>query len=79
MTDARLYDRTEIFGPVLTVIRAKTFEQALAIINDNPYGNGASIFTSSAVVARKFEKNVLAGQVGVNVPIVNVSHHASGS
>ena len=59
----------EIFGPVLVVVKAKTLDEALEVINKNRYGNGAAIFTQSGATARKFERNVEAGQIGINVPI----------
>ncbi|KDQ63422.1 hypothetical protein JAAARDRAFT_29451 [Jaapia argillacea MUCL 33604] len=59
----------EIFGPVLTVITADTLDEALAIINENKYGNGTAIFTQSGATARKFENQVEVGQIGINVPI----------
>lgn len=59
----------EIFGPVLVVIPADTLDDALAIVNANPYGNGTAIFTQSGATARKFEREVEVGQVGINVPI----------
>ena len=59
----------EIFGPVLSVISADTLDDALDIINANPYGNGTAIFTQSGATARKFETRVEVGQVGINVPI----------
>jgi malonate-semialdehyde dehydrogenase (acetylating)/methylmalonate-semialdehyde dehydrogenase len=59
----------EIFGPVLVVMRADTLEEALEIINRNPFGNGTSIFTSSGAAARKFQREVAVGQVGINIPI----------
>lgn len=59
----------EIFGPVLLVLRAKTLEEAIAIINSNPYGNGTSIFTRSGWAARKFQREIDVGQVGINIPI----------
>ena len=61
--------KEEIFGPVLLVIRAKDLDEALNIVNNNPYGNGTSIFTSSGAAARKYQHNVEVGQVGVNIPI----------
>ena len=61
--------KEEIFGPVLLVMEAKDLDEAIAIINDNPYGNGTSIFTSSGYSARKFQNEIEAGQVGINVPI----------
>ncbi|KAI0076238.1 methylmalonate-semialdehyde dehydrogenase [Panus rudis PR-1116 ss-1] len=66
--DMRCY-REEIFGPVLIVVTADTLDDALSIINANPYGNGTAIFTQSGATARKFENEVEVGQVGVNVPI----------
>jgi len=59
----------EIFGPVLVVLNADTLDDALKIINDNPYGNGTAIFTTNGATARKFTHNVECGQIGVNVPI----------
>ncbi len=64
----RVY-REEIFGPVLCVVRAASLDDALAIINEHEYGNGASIFTRDGAHARYFERNVRAGMVGINVPI----------
>ncbi|KAI4363978.1 hypothetical protein MLD38_020127 [Melastoma candidum] len=61
--------KEEIFGPVLLCMRADSFEEALEIVNKNKYGNGASLFTSSGVAARKFQTEIEAGQVGINVPI----------
>jgi len=59
----------EIFGPVLGCMTADTLDEAIELVNSNPYGNGAALFTSSGVHARKFEAEIEAGQVGVNVPI----------
>lgn len=67
-TDMSLY-KEEIFGPVLVLMTAKDLDEALAIINANPFGNGTSIFTHSGYAARHFQSNVLVGQVGINVPI----------
>ncbi|KAI0375415.1 methylmalonate-semialdehyde dehydrogenase [Pilatotrama ljubarskyi] len=67
-TTMRCY-REEIFGPVLIVLKADTLDDALAIINENRYGNGTAIFTQSGATARKFEREVEVGQVGINVPI----------
>lgn len=61
--------KEEIFGPVLCIVKAPTLEEALKIINANEYGNGTSIYTSSGAAARKFEREVEVGQVGVNIPI----------
>ncbi|KDE06011.1 methylmalonate-semialdehyde dehydrogenase [acylating] [Microbotryum lychnidis-dioicae p1A1 Lamole] len=59
----------EIFGPVLTIVKAKDLDDAIQLINRNRYGNGTAIFTQSGATARKFEKNVEAGQIGINTPI----------
>jgi malonate-semialdehyde dehydrogenase (acetylating)/methylmalonate-semialdehyde dehydrogenase len=59
----------EIFGPVLIVLRANTLEEAIALVNANPYGNGTAIFTNSGGAARRFEEEIQVGMVGVNVPI----------
>jgi malonate-semialdehyde dehydrogenase (acetylating)/methylmalonate-semialdehyde dehydrogenase len=61
--------REEIFGPVLVVVRVPTLDEALALVNDNPYGNGTAIFTRSGSAARRFEQDVHVGMVGINVPI----------
>ncbi|KAG5010468.1 hypothetical protein AAZX31_07G168900 [Glycine max] len=61
--------KEEIFGPVLLFMEADSLEEAINIINSNKYGNGASIFTTSGVAARKFQTEIEAGQVGINVPI----------
>lgn len=67
-TKMSLY-REEIFGPVLVCMQADSLEEAIAIINRNPYGNGTSIFTASGGAARKFQHEIQVGQVGINVPI----------
>jgi malonate-semialdehyde dehydrogenase (acetylating)/methylmalonate-semialdehyde dehydrogenase len=59
----------EIFGPVLCLMAASTLDEAIALINANPNGNGTAIFTQSGAAARKFEEEIDVGQVGVNVPI----------
>ncbi|KAI9110393.1 hypothetical protein K1719_018553 [Acacia pycnantha] len=61
--------KEEIFGPVLLFMEADSLEEAINIVNRNKYGNGASIFTTSGVAARKFQTEIEAGQVGINVPI----------
>eukprot|EP01064_Diplonema_japonicum_P030116 TRINITY_DN502_c1_g1_i1.p1 TRINITY_DN502_c1_g1~~TRINITY_DN502_c1_g1_i1.p1 ORF type:complete len:526 (+),score=212.78 TRINITY_DN502_c1_g1_i1:64-1578(+) len=66
--DMRCYTE-EIFAPVLCIMSAETLDDALNIINNNPYGNGTAIFTSSGAAARKFQHEVDAGQIGINVPI----------
>ncbi len=71
--------RDEIFGPVLTVTRVATYEEAVRMINDNPYGNGTAIFTRDGGAARQFQFDVNVGMVGVNVPIpVPVSYYSFG-
>ncbi len=59
----------EIFGPVLLAMHVESLEDALEIVNNNPYGNGTSIFTSSGAAARKYQHEVEVGQVGINIPI----------
>ena len=59
----------EIFGPVLAVLRAQTLEQAIKLVNENPYANGTAIFTESGGAARRFAAEIQVGMVGVNVPI----------
>lgn len=59
----------EIFGPVLSVLRVDTYDQALELINSNPYGNGTAIFTNDGGAARRFQNEVEVGMVGINVPI----------
>ena len=61
--------RDEIFGPVLSVLRLGSLDEALELIDANPYGNGAAIFTSNGGAARRFQQEVTAGMVGINVPI----------
>ncbi|HLI96060.1 MAG TPA: CoA-acylating methylmalonate-semialdehyde dehydrogenase, partial [Candidatus Baltobacteraceae bacterium] len=71
--------RDEIFGPVLVNVRAKSLDDALAIIRANPYGNGTSIFTRSGAAARRFQSEVDVGMVGINVPIpVPVGYYSFG-
>jgi len=59
----------EIFGPVLVCLFADTLDDAISMINDNPYGNGTALFTQSGAAARKFQSEIDVGQVGINVPI----------
>jgi len=61
--------KDEIFGPVLVVLRAKTLDEAIALVNRNPYGNGTALFTSSGGAARRFQDEIEVGMVGINVPI----------
>jgi malonate-semialdehyde dehydrogenase (acetylating)/methylmalonate-semialdehyde dehydrogenase len=66
--DMQIYQQ-EIFGPVLCCMSVETLEDAIALVNRNPYGNGTSIFTSSGAAARKYQHEIEVGQVGINVPI----------
>jgi malonate-semialdehyde dehydrogenase (acetylating) / methylmalonate-semialdehyde dehydrogenase len=69
----------EIFGPVLSVVRMDTYADAVRVVNENPYGNGAAIFTRDGGAARQFQFDVEAGMVGINVPIpVPVSYYSFG-
>jgi malonate-semialdehyde dehydrogenase (acetylating)/methylmalonate-semialdehyde dehydrogenase len=71
--------KDEIFGPVLGVSRVETYDDALRMVNENPYGNGTAIFTRDGGVARQFQFDVQAGMVGVNVPIpVPVAYYSFG-
>ena len=74
----RVY-REEIFGPVLSVLRVPTFDEGLAMINRNPYGNGTAIFTNDGGASRRFHEEVTAGMVGINVPIpVPMAYYSFG-
>lgn len=69
----------EIFGPVLSIVRVSSYEEGLGIINDGKYGNGTAIFTNDGGAARRFQREVQVGMVGVNVPIpVPVAYHSFG-
>jgi malonate-semialdehyde dehydrogenase (acetylating)/methylmalonate-semialdehyde dehydrogenase len=71
--------RDEIFGPVLVVTRVDTLDEAIALINANPYGNGTAVFTASGEAARRFQREVTVGMIGVNVPIpVPMAYHSFG-
>jgi malonate-semialdehyde dehydrogenase (acetylating)/methylmalonate-semialdehyde dehydrogenase len=75
---SRVYD-DEVFGPVLSVVRVATYDDAVRLVNDNPYGNGVAIYTRDGGVARQFQFAVEAGMVGVNVPIpVPVAYYSFG-
>ncbi|QLE98388.1 CoA-acylating methylmalonate-semialdehyde dehydrogenase [Neptunomonas phycophila] len=67
-TDMSIYQE-EIFGPVLIALEVETLDEAIKLINDNPYGNGTSMFTSSGAAARKYQHEIKVGQVGINVPV----------
>jgi malonate-semialdehyde dehydrogenase (acetylating) / methylmalonate-semialdehyde dehydrogenase len=71
--------RDEIFGPVLSVVRTDSYDEAVRLVNENPYGNGTAIFTRDGGVARQFQFDAQAGMVGVNVPIpVPVAYYSFG-
>ncbi|MGI8789537.1 MAG: CoA-acylating methylmalonate-semialdehyde dehydrogenase [Actinomycetota bacterium] len=77
-TDMDVYTN-EIFGPVLSVVRAETVDDAIDVINANPYGNGTAIFTSDGGAARKFMRKVKVGMIGINVPVpVPMAYHSFG-
>ncbi len=77
-TDSDVY-KHEIFGPILSIIRVPSYEEGLALINRSPYGNGTAIFTNDGGAARRYQHEVEAGMVGVNVPIpVPVAYHSFG-
>jgi malonate-semialdehyde dehydrogenase (acetylating)/methylmalonate-semialdehyde dehydrogenase len=69
----------EIFGPVLSVVRVESYEEALALVNDHPYGNGTAIFTNDGGAARRYQHEVEVGMVGINVPIpVPMAYYSFG-
>jgi malonate-semialdehyde dehydrogenase (acetylating)/methylmalonate-semialdehyde dehydrogenase len=69
----------EIFGPVLSVLRVDTYEQALDLVNGNDYGNGTAIFTNDGGAARRFQNEVEVGMIGINVPIpVPMAYYSFG-
>tara|TARA_B100002019_G_C21036908_1_gene482474 strand:- start:88 stop:738 length:651 start_codon:yes stop_codon:yes gene_type:complete len=77
-TDMKIYQE-EIFGPVLSIIRVKSFEEGLKIINNHQFANGVSIFTKNGKFARDFSRKIEVGMVGINVPIpVPVAFHSFG-
>jgi len=77
-TDMSIYT-DEIFGPVLAVVRVATYDDALDLINANPYGNGTAIFTNDGGAARRFQNEVEVGMVGVNVPVpVPMAYYSFG-
>lgn len=67
-TEMDIYQE-EIFGPALLLLKADSLDEAIKIINNNPYGNGTSIFTNSGAAARKFQHEIEVGQIGINIPI----------
>jgi malonate-semialdehyde dehydrogenase (acetylating)/methylmalonate-semialdehyde dehydrogenase len=71
--------RDEIFGPVLSVLRADSVDEAIRLVNTNPYGNGTAVFTSSGEAARRFMRGVQVGMIGINVPIpVPMAYYSFG-
>jgi malonate-semialdehyde dehydrogenase (acetylating) / methylmalonate-semialdehyde dehydrogenase len=71
--------KEEIFGPVLSVVRSDSVDEAIGLINSNPYGNGTAIFTSSGEAARRFQRGVNVGMIGINVPIpVPMAYYSFG-
>ncbi|MEN9710340.1 MAG: hypothetical protein RL441_332, partial [Actinomycetota bacterium] len=77
-TDMTIYT-DEIFGPVLSVVRIKSYDEGLKLINDHEYGNGTAIFTNDGGAARRFQNEVKVGMVGINVPIpVPVAYYSFG-
>jgi malonate-semialdehyde dehydrogenase (acetylating)/methylmalonate-semialdehyde dehydrogenase len=76
--DSPLYT-DEIFGPVLSVVRVDTYDEAVRLVNDNPYGNGTALFTRDGGAARRFQYDAVCGMVGINVPIpVPVAYYSFG-
>lgn len=77
-TTSRAYEE-EIFGPVLSIVRVKTYEEAIELINSGRFGNGTAIFTNDGGAARRFQHEVQVGMIGINVPIpVPVAYHSFG-
>lgn len=77
-TDMTIYT-DEIFGPVLSTVRYEHFDDAIQLINDNPYGNGTAVFTNDGGAARKFQNEIQVGMVGINVPVpVPLSFYSFG-
>jgi len=76
--DMRIY-KEEIFGPVLSVVRAKTYDEGVALVNDHEFGNGVAIYTRDGDTARDFASKIQIGMVGINVPIpVPLAYHTFG-
>ena len=77
-SDMDVYQQ-DIFGPVLSVVRSDNVDEAIALVNANPYGNGTAIFTSSGEAARRFQRGVHVGMVGINVPVpVPMAYYSFG-
>ncbi len=77
-TDSKVY-LDEIFGPVLSIVRVNSYEEGIALINSSQYGNGSAIFTNDGGAARRFQREVQTGMVGINVPIpVPIGYYSFG-
>jgi malonate-semialdehyde dehydrogenase (acetylating)/methylmalonate-semialdehyde dehydrogenase len=77
-TTSKVYTE-EIFGPVLSIVRVKSFDEGMAIINASPFGNGTAIFTNDGGAARRFQNEIEVGMIGINVPIpVPVAYYSFG-
>jgi malonate-semialdehyde dehydrogenase (acetylating)/methylmalonate-semialdehyde dehydrogenase len=77
-TDSRVYT-DEIFGPILSIVRVDSFEAGVKLINDSRYGNGTAIFTNDGGAARRFQREINVGMIGINVPIpVPVAYYSFG-
>jgi len=77
-TDMSIYT-DEIFGPVLSVVRVDSYDEAVRLVNDNPYGNGTAIFTHDGGAARQFSNEIKVGMIGINVPIpVPMAYYSFG-
>jgi malonate-semialdehyde dehydrogenase (acetylating)/methylmalonate-semialdehyde dehydrogenase len=77
-TDSRVY-KDEIFGPILSIVRVDSFEAGVKLINDSRYGNGTAIFTNDGGAARRFQREINVGMIGINVPIpVPVAYYSFG-
>ncbi|MFK0283109.1 CoA-acylating methylmalonate-semialdehyde dehydrogenase [Streptomyces sp. NPDC090499] len=71
--------KEELFGPVLAIVRTDSLDQAIDLINANPYGNGTALFTASGEAARRFQRNIKVGMIGINVPVpVPMSYYSFG-
>jgi malonate-semialdehyde dehydrogenase (acetylating)/methylmalonate-semialdehyde dehydrogenase len=69
----------ELFGPVLAIVRVNTLDQAIDVINANPYGNGTALFTASGEAARRFQRHIKVGMIGINVPVpVPMAYYSFG-
>ncbi|MEU6511339.1 CoA-acylating methylmalonate-semialdehyde dehydrogenase [Streptomyces sp. NPDC046942] len=77
-TEMQAYQE-ELFGPVLAIVRVDTLDEAIDVINANPYGNGTALFTASGEAARRFQRGVKVGMIGINVPVpVPMSYYSFG-